>query len=278
MKLRLRSCSPLDVVLSAPMVVVVSSLFWWTWFNHVILMDRDLFSRSNFALAALDVVCFHFLFISSQLAYLRTVVTSPGYSQDSGEAGEEETLAELECGGQEEGRAMSQLNSERRYCQVCQRSKPERAHHCRICNKCVMRMDHHCPWVANCVGRDNHKFFFLFVLYTPLTAIYHAVTNSVWASQWFHNNLDAWLLVAQVWCNVLVCCAFGIILIVFAFYHAYLISSDLTTLESMSSVIRTQQAVLPSQSHGSPYTLGTATSNCNTVMGASKWRWFLACA
>uniref|UniRef100_A0A7S4PR21 Palmitoyltransferase n=1 Tax=Guillardia theta TaxID=55529 RepID=A0A7S4PR21_GUITH len=270
MKRRLRRCSPLDVLLSAPMVLIVSALFWWTWYNHVIMMERDLFSRSRVALAVLDILCFHLLFISSQWAYLRTVLTSPGYSQDISESVEVDPLAGLECGRpeREEG-SEAQPNSERsRFCQICQRDKPERAHHCRICNKCVMRMDHHCPWVANCVGRDNHKFFFLFVVYTPLTAIYHTITTSVWASQWLHSHLDAWLVVAQVWCNVLVCCSFGIILFAFAFYHAYLISSDLTTIESMS----------PSRGQPRPRSLGSMTSNCYAVMGVSKWRWFFPCA
>ena len=67
------------------------------------------------------------------------------------------------------------------YCTKCAHFRPARAHHCSICNRCILRMDHHCllaippllilfvftgPWVGNCVGHLNHKFFFLFMMYT----------------------------------------------------------------------------------------------------------------
>ena len=35
-----------------------------------------------------------------------------------------------------------------RFCSVCERPKPPRAHHCRACKTCVLDMDHHCPFVS----------------------------------------------------------------------------------------------------------------------------------
>jgi len=56
-------------------------------------------------------------------------------------------------------------NIKYRYCAICMAAKPERAHHCKRCNKCYLRMDHHCFWINNCVGYNNHKYFFMFLLY-----------------------------------------------------------------------------------------------------------------
>jgi hypothetical protein len=66
-----------------------------------------------------------------------------------------------------------------RYCHICQRVKPDRAHHCSQCNECVLRMDHHCPWVVGCVGYANHKLFFLFLLYASMFTFYVAVTIAI---------------------------------------------------------------------------------------------------
>ena len=35
-----------------------------------------------------------------------------------------------------------------RFCYICQKPKPPRAHHCRSCKTCVLDMDHHCPFVS----------------------------------------------------------------------------------------------------------------------------------
>ena len=51
------------------------------------------------------------------------------------------------------------------YCKKCKQSKPPRTHHCRHCDRCILRMDHHCPWLGNCIGFENHKYFFLLLIY-----------------------------------------------------------------------------------------------------------------
>uniref|UniRef100_A0A1I8MF10 Palmitoyltransferase n=1 Tax=Musca domestica TaxID=7370 RepID=A0A1I8MF10_MUSDO len=57
-------------------------------------------------------------------------------------------------------------------CKKCISPKPPRTHHCSVCNKCILKMDHHCPWLNNCVGYGNHRYFFLYMLYTTLGCLF----------------------------------------------------------------------------------------------------------
>merc|ERR1712014_109315 len=61
-------------------------------------------------------------------------------------------------------------NNEYRFCQKEGKYKPDRSHFCSPMQRNVLRMDHYCPWLSNCVGYYNHKYFFLFLLYTSLAS------------------------------------------------------------------------------------------------------------
>ncbi|XP_008469018.1 palmitoyltransferase ZDHHC16-like [Diaphorina citri] len=53
-------------------------------------------------------------------------------------------------------------------CKKCLTPKPPRTHHCSICDQCILKMDHHCPWMNHCVGHWNHRYFYMFMIYTLL--------------------------------------------------------------------------------------------------------------
>ncbi|CAO1431493.1 unnamed protein product [Diamesa serratosioi] len=57
-------------------------------------------------------------------------------------------------------------------CKKCITPKPPRTHHCSICNRCILKFDHHCPWLNNCVGYYNHRYFFLYMVYTTLGVLF----------------------------------------------------------------------------------------------------------
>ncbi|VVC36246.1 Hypothetical protein CINCED_3A005520 [Cinara cedri] len=57
-------------------------------------------------------------------------------------------------------------------CKKCDSPKPPRTHHCSVCNKCIIKMDHHCPWLNNCIGFYNHRYFFLYMVYTTLGSLF----------------------------------------------------------------------------------------------------------
>jgi len=108
-------------------------------------------------------------------AYTRCVATAPGYSSAAW------TVAPTydphyhhhrthHSSSSSSSHSVSVLasNGELRYCNVCEKYKPDLTHHCRHCERCVLHMDHHCPWINNCVGLHNHKYFLQFLFYIPV--------------------------------------------------------------------------------------------------------------
>lgn len=158
-------------LLAVPMVCIVTVLFGWSWYVHVLIMDAGLLrdGGSGVVLGAVDVAVWHVILLFAYTSYLQTVLTQPGYTTTGRGA---HSLAALEAG-------LTPAQRDARYCTTCCSYKPQRCHHCRMCGRCVEKMDHHCPWVANCVGKYNHKFFVLFVLYSAFTALYNAGTLGV---------------------------------------------------------------------------------------------------
>lgn len=59
-----------------------------------------------------------------------------------------------------------------KYCKTCNIWRPPRAHHCRVCDACMETQDHHCVWLNNCVGRRNYRYFFTYVGFSSLLAIF----------------------------------------------------------------------------------------------------------
>ncbi|KAG0342048.1 palmitoyltransferase for Vac8p [Podila humilis] len=72
--------------------------------------------------------------------------------------------------------SISKRDGRPRWCDICNIVKPDRCHHCSECDQCVLRMDHHCPWVNGCIGYNNHKFFYLFIFYGSVLALWVVAT------------------------------------------------------------------------------------------------------
>jgi len=83
--------------------------------------------------------------------------------------------------------SVSKRDGGSRWCEICEINKPDRCHHCSQCETCVLRMDHHCPWIGGCVGYNNHKFFYLFIVYTTLVALWVSVTMAPLLAKIIHQ-------------------------------------------------------------------------------------------
>ncbi|XP_052860119.1 palmitoyltransferase ZDHHC16 [Anopheles cruzii] len=125
------------VCLTTAVVVIcywIGLPYWWSRNRHV---------------TGLLLIVGHWLLLNVTYNFYKAASVSPGYPP------EKELIAE----------AVS-------ICKKCIAPKPPRTHHCSVCNRCVLKMDHHCPWLNNCVGYQNHRYFFLYMLYTTIGTLF----------------------------------------------------------------------------------------------------------
>jgi len=123
-----------------------------------------------------------------------------------------------------------------KWCRICWRPKPERAHHCSQCGRCVLKMDHHCPWMgARCIGFRTYPSFLHFLASVTLLATYIAVICIRGLSFAFRhpfaiNEITPVHMLFLSFAG----CAFALIMGSFFGYHVYLVLTNQTTLEHIS--------------------------------------------
>ncbi|KAA1468130.1 zf-DHHC-domain-containing protein [Dentipellis sp. KUC8613] len=200
--------------------------------------------------------------------YWLCVVTDPGQVPDDWEP---DTQAL-------EGYEVKKLTGNPRFCRMCEKYKPPRAHHCKECKRCVLRMDHHCPWVNNCVGYFNYGHFIRFLFFVDIACSYHVtmVTRRVLValhSPYYDAPSSPELIFIVL--NYVTCVPVLIMVGGFSLYHFYCLSGNSTTIEGWE-----KQRVATLVRRGKirqikfPYNLGVRR-NIESILGTSPLLWCL---
>ncbi|XP_077541247.1 palmitoyltransferase ZDHHC2-like [Haemaphysalis longicornis] len=119
-----------------------------------------------------------------------------------------------------------------RYCDDCERVKPDRCHHCSWCRRCIPKMDHHCPWLHNCVCFTTYKFFLLTVLYMFMLAFFIFVTTTAWVWE-ARSRLRIDASTAHTVILMLMSGFLSALLGAFLWVHVGLVCRNQTTLERL---------------------------------------------
>ncbi|RHY29119.1 hypothetical protein DYB32_005411 [Aphanomyces invadans] len=172
------------------------------------IMSMILYVHVSFTYAAIYVVLTALMLVS----YAGTVFVSPSFPVSILDDDNDATASDAENG-----------EKNARYCEKCDRVKPDGFHHCSVCGRCISHMDHHCPWTGNCVGLRTKKLFVLFLFYTSVACLWFAYcalrvppTRSV-------------LSVTVGLAIVVGCLLFG-----YFCFHLYLLRQGRTTLDFMA--------------------------------------------
>lgn len=217
----------------------------------------------------IECIVFHLLTGLMIICYVRCVMTSPGEVPDGREwiyvarfnhgrdlaAGPSVPTIERKVAGN------------RRTCKWCTKYKPDRAHHCRVCMTCVLKMDHHCPWIYNCVGFHNYKFFFLLLVYASLVChlVFWTQIRSVREA---FSEESSFIRLFMLLYGVTLAGFVGVLATCFLFFHIWLASKALTTIEFCEKRNKT------SGFDSSAYRRGFF-GNFKAVLGPHWYTWFL---
>lgn len=205
------------------------------------------------------------LLLLMMICFLRAVWTDPGSVPET-----DDWLPVTGPGSSRRNSASTfevKQSGKRRFCQKCNKYKPDRCHHCRVCNSCVLRMDHHCPWIANCVGWGNHKYFFLLVLYAGLNCSYIVATMSSTLANMMVEEMETTHRFHLVF-GMTVAWIMAVLLVSFFFFHCWLMTCALTTIEFCEKRTAGRGCGNVSFSHG-------LYENLRAVLGPRPLLWFL---
>lgn len=182
----------------------------------------------------------NFLFLLTLTCFLRASFTAPGgipsarvYDPDVTAGGEATLEVEraLAAQGLFKVRGVERKSDGRaRFCRICGRYKPDRAHHSSNHGTCVLEMDHYCPWIRNCVGHFNKKYFFLLVIYGAMSLVGFAVAMGPrFAYTCRHMRPTALELFIVL--TFVLALLMALATTVFGIFHVFLMSKAYTTIE-----------------------------------------------
>lgn len=166
---------------------------------------------------------FLLLVLGSLLLYLAVSLMDPGYvaTQPQEEPKEEQT-------------AMVPQAIPLRRCRYCLVLQPLRARHCRDCRRCVRRYDHHCPWMENCVGERNHPLFVAYLALQLVVLLWGLCL--AWSGLRFFRPWGLWLRsTGLLFSTFLLLAFFSLVVSLLLASHLYLVASNTTTWEFISS-------------------------------------------
>ncbi|KAK4754560.1 hypothetical protein SAY87_002664 [Trapa incisa] len=211
---------------------------------------------------SLNAIIFTSLICYCLFSFFVCVLTDPGRVPSS-------YVPDVEVSDQESRRPVVQ----QRKCETCSNYKPPRCHHCRVCRRCVLKMDHHCVWTNNCIGYRNYKVFFILVLSATLGSIYSMVIIFISAFQrdW-ESPGHASIKIYYVLCGVLMS-SLSLILGTLLGHHIFLLSRNMTTIESYEATREAWLARKSGLSYGHSFDLGFY-KNITLVLGPNMLIWF----
>ncbi|XP_033282940.1 palmitoyltransferase ZDHHC12 isoform X1 [Orcinus orca] len=155
-----------------------------------------------------------------------------------------------------------------RRCRYCMVLQPLRARHCRECRRCVRRYDHHCPWMENCVGERNHPVFVAYLalqLVVLLWGLYLA-----WSGLRFFQPWGLWLRSSGLlFATFLLLSLFSLVASLLLASHLYLVASNTTTWEFISS----HRIAYLRQRPGNPFDRGLTRNLAHFFCGWPSGSW-----
>lgn len=197
-------------------------------------------------------IVFHSAFLASLASYYQALVTDPGKVPE----GFDPRCTGMEC--HERKRSTNDF----RWCNKENVYKPDRCHFCGNLNRNVLKMDHYCPWLHNTVGYYNHKHFALFLFYTVVATNIFVVQVGgllLWGSS-APAGYTFLMLEGEI-----VGVTLSSLLTPFFFFHCWLISENLTTIEFC-------EKMGADTIYKSRYDVGLY-ANIKSVFGENPWLW-----
>lgn len=214
-------------------------------------------------------ICFNIAWLLAFASYMRAACTDPGTPespewkiwslQNVGSAHASISRSENEAASRKRGWAPGESSK----CEICSKTRPERAHHCSLCGVCILRMDHHCPWVGNCIGWRNHKFFVLLNWWSCIASLLWLATlrkpDAIMALDVFLRDSNESLvpLVFVIITLVLMIVTGGM-----GMYSLTMAARNVTSIEEM----------FPGTN---PYQASSSWENIEQLLGPIDWRFIL---